>query len=236
MNTKSIDFESGSSQYGYISHADQTGLNPTSTISIEAWVNLESEATEPHIVSKWYTSGNRSYRVFYYDDRIYVDYSGDGTNANSYKTTDAVISTGEWIYVAVTIASATGTVKIYIDGSEVSVTTVSNTGQTSIYYSSADFCVGTYNSPGSTAKYWDGLIDEVRFWADIRTAEEIANYRNVELTGTETDLRGYWKFNDDATDETANGNDLTLVNSPVYSTDVPFSGGVSRRGGFMVFF
>jgi hypothetical protein len=31
----------------------------------------------------------------------------------------------------------------------------------------------------------------------------------------------YYKFNDSALDETANNNDLTLVASPTYSTDIP---------------
>jgi len=44
------------------------------------------------------------------------------------------------------------------------------------------------------------------------------------LIGTETGLKGYWKLNDSLLDETTNNNDLTNVNSAVFSTDVPFGG------------
>ena len=59
-------------------------------------------------------------------------------------------------------------------------------------------------------------------WSDIRTASEIADNAGVELTGSEGNLVGYWKLNNDYTDETSNGNDLTASGSPVFSTNIPW--------------
>jgi hypothetical protein len=60
-------------------------------------------------------------------------------------------------------------------------------------------------------------------WDDIRTADEIRGNMNRELVGNETNLVGYWKFNNNYLDETSNNNDLTASGSPVFSTDYAFS-------------
>jgi hypothetical protein len=42
--------------------------------------------------------------------------------------------------------------------------------------------------------YFDGLIDEVRVWNTARTAGEIQAAMGSILTGSETGLRAYWRF------------------------------------------
>ena len=75
------------------------------------------------------------------------------------------------------------------------------------------------NIAGTT---FDGLIDEVRVWNDIRSGAEIsANYQQ-QLTGSEANLVGYWRFNNDLTDETSSNNTLTNNNSATFNTDTPF--------------
>ena len=69
--------------------------------------------------------------------------------------------------------------------------------------------------------FCDGHFDELRIWTDIRTAQEISDNYQTELVGNEANLVGYWKFNNDLTDETSNSYDLTGVNSPTFSTDIP---------------
>lgn len=43
--------------------------------------------------------------------------------------------------------------------------------------------------------YFDGQMDEVRFWNDVRTADEILYFRNIELEGNEEGLAAYYDFN-----------------------------------------
>jgi len=76
-------------------------------------------------------------------------------------------------------------------------------------------------------KFFDGLIDEVRVWNDIRSDAEVDDNKLTELVGNEAGLAGYWKLNNDYLDETSNNNDLTAVAAPVFSTDVPFVGDVT---------
>ena len=45
------------------------------------------------------------------------------------------------------------------------------------------------------ANDFDGGLDDIRLWDDIRTVTEIADNDDVELVGTEANLQGYWKLN-----------------------------------------
>src|SRR3546814_2413328 len=49
---------------------------------------------------------------------------------------------------------------------------------------------------------WDGEIDDARIWNAARTPAQIAESASVPLTGNETGLVGYWRF-DEATGRTA---------------------------------
>jgi hypothetical protein len=92
-----------------------------------------------------------------------------------------------------------------------------------------------YDSGGSACRFPDGLMDEVRVWNDVRTAQEISDNYEKEISGGSANLQGYWKLNNNYTDETSNGNDLTASGSPVFSTDVPFVGTAAAAGNPLFF-
>jgi Tfp pilus assembly protein PilV len=50
---------------------------------------------------------------------------------------------------------------------------------------------------GQTPDYFDGKIDEVRFWNDVRTASEILTYHNKSISSpySDTNLKLYYKMN-----------------------------------------
>jgi len=62
---------------------------------------------------------------------------------------------------------------------------------------------------------FDGLIDEVRVWRDLRTNEEILDNMHVRLAGNEDDLVGYWPISSGAgarlKDASGGGNHATLT-------------------------
>ena len=76
------------------------------------------------------------------------------------------------------------------------------------------FRIGT--SPPNT-NFFNGFIDEVRIWDTARTPTEISDNAWNQLTGAESGLVGYWKFNENsgtvATDSSPSGNDGTLSNT-----------------------
>jgi hypothetical protein len=96
---------------------------------------------------------------------------------------------------------------------------------TAIYNSTASFYVGA----DAQGNYWDGKVDDVRLWSDVRTESELVLYKDQVLVGNEANLISYYKLDNDYQDGTALNHDLTGSGTPVFSTDVPFSG-VTTRG------
>jgi len=233
-NTNSISLVASSSQYLSITDANQTGLDLNSDFTIEAWVKLSSQpATDANfkIVSKYNASTNdRSYWFAYRDvagvKKINVRWGTNGTNGEDHWYT-YTLNNNTWYHLAVVVDLSLHSAEFFINGS--SVGTDSSGTFISIYNGAADFIIGAH-APG--ASFFDGLIDEARVWSDIRTATEISDNYQKELTGSEANLVGYWKLNNDLLDETANNNDLTNNNSATFSTDVPFTGTATDNAVF----
>lgn len=125
-------------------------------------------------------------------------------------------------------ASGSLTQKVYVDGQTVRLATdnaIAFVDNTLPKYIGISSCCGTYN----------GLIDEVRLWNYPRTQDEIQRDMRRELSGTESGLVGYWKFDENdggcwTRDSTANGNDGQLVSNA--STTCALSGASGDRAGF----
>jgi hypothetical protein len=224
-NTYSLDFESGSSQHAYA--ADSASLSITGDMTIEFWVKPESlPDTQYRIVDKTNDASNQdAYSILVSSNgklNLTIS-SSDGayTDGIFWNSTNALFSTGAWAHFAIVVDVSASSVTVYKNGTAVAGTS-SGTG-TSIFNGTAKLSIGcqAWDNP---IRFYDGLIDEVRIWNDIRTEAEIQANMNVELVGNEAGLVAYYKLNNSALDETANNNDLTLVNSPTYSTDVPFVG------------
>lgn len=224
-NTYSLDLEASSNQYGSISDGSQTGLDLSGDFTFESWLKAESEPSGDFygIISKYNTTGNqRAYQIRYRDDggtkSFYLSVSSAGTSGSTSSAgVEYDLDTGTWYHAAVTFDASAGEMELFINS--VSQGTASGL-ETSIFNSTATFLLG-FNGGND---YWDGKMDEVRIWSDIRTQAEIADNMNVELVGNEAGLVAYWNCNQNLDDATSNGNDLTEVNSPTYSTDVPFTG------------
>ena len=234
QNTNSLKVIAGSSQTASIADASQTGLDLSGDFTLECWVKVDSTpATEAAIISKYGTAeANQSYQMLYRmiggSPNLFVQWrkaaGGDYCEGIAYVD----LGTTNWHHIAVTVDISVPTVIFYLDG--VAVPTTTNYAANSINNTTTKFVIG---GQSNDTNYFDGLIDDVRVWQDVRTPVEIlANY-NVQLTGSETDLVGYWKFNGSALDETANNNDLTLNGSPTYSVDTPPTTGNSYTGGWL---
>lgn len=227
-NTHSIDLERGSSQY--LTRADTASLSITGDVTIEAWINVESTLStgQVHNIVNKFRSGdnNRSY-IFRYREssgiKLQLVVSDDGINAEVLQIAHTP-SLGVWYHVAVSWDASASLAKFYINGTQ---TGGDQTGaMTSIFDSGSDFRIGA-TAETSPDGFFDGLIDEVRVWNDIRTPTEITNNKDIELTGSEGGLVGYWKLNSSLADETSNANNLSNINSALFSTNTPF--GISEE-------
>lgn len=239
-NTHSLDLELSSSQYAYITDANQTGLDITGDITIELWIKLEqlpSTGTNlMRLVNKWTTTGSQRSYNFYINvaDGLSFLASPDGsfTTGNTFQQQSVggvfvAGDVGNWVYIAMTWDASEKALKFYKNTTLQSNDTVIDNNATSIYSGTGTFYIGA--SLG-TANFYDGLIDEIRISNVVRDVTYISTNYNTEIT-LDANHVGYWKFNNSALDETSNNNDLTLVNSPTYSTDVPFSGASTALAG-----
>ncbi len=224
-NTNSLDFELSSSQYA--TAADSASTSITGDLTLEAWVKLEQlpsvAGTTFTIVAKWHAGGGaRSYQWVISDsgDVMYFTPSDDGAGAPA-GNSNTPLTVGVWTHVAVSYDASEGSCTFFING----VADGAPTGlDTSIQNNASELAIGATNHQTAASGFFDGIIDEVRLWSITKTAANILAAYKQELVGSETSLNAYWKLNNTAVDSTVNGNTLTLVNTPTYSTDVPFIG------------
>lgn len=234
-SAKSISLN-GANQYLSISDAAQTGLDIIGDISMEVWIKIEqlpsTVGASFGIITK---SDNLAAATMAYDMFIKSNdvlgihcMKSSAEKIQGYSTVVIVDSNdvGEWVHLAATVDVSTKTVLLYKNGSSVSVTYTRQTGS-SMNNTSVPLFIGCLyrESTGGANNYFNGLMDDVRIWDDIRAQSEIQDNMNVELTGSEDNLAGYWKFNNNGTDETLNSNDLTLYGSPAFSYDGPIPDG-----------
>ena len=119
------------------------------------------------------------------------------------------LSVDTWYHIVLVHDNSANTLKWYVNGTEQNTnTSVNIPSNTETYY------LGT-NSDADD-KYFNGRIDEVRIWNDVRTAAEIADNKDDELVGNESGLVAYYKMSDGTgttlTDNSSNSNNGTLTN------------------------
>jgi hypothetical protein len=222
-NTKSLALVKASSQYVKIADGDQTGLDLTSDFSIECWVYGSSYTATPSarnvFVSKFDGTDGFLFGIFNNAGTLQLECFMVNSSSSSANRVNWTPSVDTWYHVAVTYNATTNKVNFYVDTS----TQGSEQDSTVDIGAGGDFEIGAYQGAQDT---FDGLIDDVRIWSDVRSGAEIAANDDVELDGDETGLISYWKFNDSLEDaQTAGNNDLVDGgNSFAYSATVPFVG------------
>ncbi len=160
----------------------------TDTVTMEAWINREP-------------SSNSRQLIINKEGEYEVGLDADGSlmwafaNTNPgwvWHDTGVVIPLHTWTHVAVSYDH--GTVTTFVDG--VVVETYAGSGTIGDAHATKDDLRigGRENNPAN--QYFAGQISEVQVWNVARTAGDIASDLGGTLTGTETGLLGYWKFNE----------------------------------------
>lgn len=136
------------------------------------------------------------------------------TAFDSQDVNNAIITSGELWALFPEIA----TTLFYVDGS------LSRALKTSIadlggYGDTDAFTVGTSLVSGASTHPMKGGVDEVRVWKVQLTGEQISDSMNRTLTGSETGLAAYWRFDSGSglgvKDQTGRGNNGTFVPADV---------------------
>lgn len=213
----------GSNQYVQITDASQTGLDFSTAMTLEGWFRFNDISSTKAIFSKRsFTNNNNGYQFHYSGaGNLAVVLSSSGTNSFSYLSTPAfAATTGVWYHFAVTFDGSAQEVKFFVDGSQYGSTITGTIS--SIFNNNSPFAIGVQSPGGSLTNYFDGLINNVRVWNVVRTESEINTNKNTVLTSGTGLVSAWYSVNNDHNDLTSTGNDLTPVNSPTFSTDVPF--------------
>ena len=202
-----LDFD-GSDDYVELSF----NMNNLTQFSIEGWVKTTtyqggriSFFGAPYLIR----FGRKDNDVWAYAEQTYQSASVGVTSIAS-STSDF---TGKWYHFAV--VCNTSSIKIYVNGNLEANQSISISGfGTDGNGYNAHIGGRIMNHPPTG--YLAGIIDDVRFWNDVRTETEIKENMHKELTGNETDLRAYYKMSNGTgtslTDNSTNSNTGTLTN------------------------
>jgi hypothetical protein len=186
-----------------------TGVNlANSSFSVEFWAKLSSLSTngDDHIIGIGEsTNSNEALHIgFRGSDSFTFAFFGNDLDANS-SLTDL-----NWNHWAVTFDAVTKERKIYLNG-----TVVANDVSSSNFIGTGNLKIGrAYNANNNN---FSGNLDEVRIWNAVRTGTEINANMNSCLSGSESGLLAYYKFEDGTgsttlADATSNSNNGTLQN------------------------
>lgn len=223
-NSYYADLDKNSQHYFEITDALQTGLDLTNTdFTIEFWLKTGA-IPENFPLSKWDSSGGVGC-----DYTFYVADDGGSYSLKFWASSDEfacspdgeVVISGNtpevWEHFAFVFTQSTTTDELFYKNGIYS--TAGSIGF-ELNNTTASFLISGVSGGSDN---FDGSIDEVRIWSHARTSQEIADYYNCGLTGTEDNLISLWNFNNqDGTDETGT-NDLTAYNSPDFvGSGLPF--------------
>ena len=189
----------------YLSIGNESFFDFSTSITIELWMKV-NEFNKPYqaIIAK----GDDSWRIGRNDSSNTLSFSinSGGTNVNAHGSVN--VNDGDWHHVAGVLKS--GTMYLYIDG----ILDASTAASYSIANSNHSLFIG--ENEQETGRHFSGAIDEVRIWSIGLDQSQIQNNMNKVLSGDETGLAAYWRFDESpglvANDSTSNNNDGTLVN------------------------
>src|SRR6185312_14661804 len=134
---------------------------------------------------------------------------------------NTTLNLNQWYHVAITYDSPSQTMSLYKNGVLVSQAT-----GVADYTNGNMVRVGAFND---ASNLFDGNMDEVRIWNYAKTQCQIQSTMNCELSGSQTGLMLYYKFNEGivrannsidsvAIDSSGNGNNGTLNNFALTDT------------------
>jgi hypothetical protein len=227
-NLSSIVLNRGSIQGACITDENHTELDLLSSFSVAGWVKLDSQPAQDdafHIFAKQNgNSPDRAYQMYYQDSggvkMLGIALSADGDTQKNFDV-NASLNLNEWYHVAFVFTAGTN-IEIFLNGN--SIGSDSLDVPSSLHNSANNACVGVLRQGESLPQLsWDGKIDDIRVWNRALSSSEIVNlYNNPENFSNGSNLAGWWKFDNDYTDSSGNGNTLTPINDPTFSSDVPF--------------
>ncbi len=157
--------------------------------TVEAWINTPDVSDAPI----WIGSGPGGNILFGIDQAGIVVFATAIFSGGLFVVTlpGAFPADGMWHHVAcVRMGPGAGQGKIYIDGVDQTDPAFNTPGVVVPLTGDLTFGVGLSNF------FLNGAIDDLRIWNVERSQTQINNNKDIELTGSESGLIGYWQFNE----------------------------------------
>lgn len=208
MNALTLD---GTGDYVDIGNA--ASLQTISTLSIEAWVYLNSVSGQRNIVGKD-ISGSRGYTFRISSGKIQIEKNGSSTY-----TAATTLATGTWYHVAVVADNVVGAnqdFRLYLNG----VLDGTSLASPKLALSTANTYIGRRPYVGAE-EYFNGMIDELRIFNTALTAAEVLRHYSTGEGSADTGLVAGYHFNESGTaapqDYSGNANHGTLQGDATYA-------------------
>lgn len=212
-DAKSAFVLDGQDDHIEISNTDSINFDRDQNFTVEAWIKAASQQPENDngdydVIEKWSGLGAYPFVIRYINDGKFFAARYDGNNFPKLFSTNT-FKDDEYHHVA--FVKEGSTLSLYLDGEfdvETNDTTTSDTkNEDSLYLG----CRGV----GNGINHFKGAIDEVRIWKQARTQQEIQINMHRRLSGSETDLVGYWHFeNGEAKDYSSLQNNGQISGQP----------------------
>jgi gliding motility-associated-like protein len=189
----------------YVIIPDNNALDFSSRFTIESWIYPKSNSGSQVIIGKINELSGQSsalaYAIRFNAGSLRLEV-GDGSTSSNISTNNLQLN--KWQHIAGVFDN--GTLKLYIDG----VLQANGTSSfTSLQSNNATLKIGAY--AGTFNQFFNGILDKVKIWNNVKTQSEISNDMYTELNGNESGLVAYYDF-DNGTPNGTNTGLTTLTN------------------------
>lgn len=197
LSTQNVHAAVFNDQNSYVSVPSSTSLNPTTALTLAAWIYANSTTGQQFIVDKWVNQ----YNMILSGNQIRLELHGSSF-ADLYSTIG--IQTGQWYYVVGTYNSSlpSDNMNLYINGAYAGTMTYSQTLSTD----TSPFYIG---KQGGNNYYFNGSIANVQVYNASLSTNTIQSLYRGGIGGTPIfshNLVGWWPLNGNMNDYSGYGN------------------------------
>lgn len=200
-----------------------SNLSINESFTAEMWISPTTTDDGQTFLGKHDASGNDIFKIGFNSGGIEVDLRGTTTSGGT-KATGLQ-------HIAVTVDKVTGStsqITVYQDGVQAFQNTISEVlGDPD----GLDWVIGQdWDGVGIPSDFFEGTVDELRLWNTVRTESEIRENNFLIPDGLDTDLIGYWQFNENlgsATENIITSNEGTLSGTVWEASSAPVAKGAS---------
>lgn len=201
---------------GYVAVPDAPSLNPTSQMTLAAWVNALDWIDARHIIEKGSDGADDQYRLTEEGGKLTFAIAGVGS------VSSGLPSTGAWHHIAATYDGSQ--LRLYVDAQFVAATNATG----AIPATSGDLAIGGHPGDSSELSHFRGMIDDVDVENVALTAEEVttladtsppaipsnwseADVGSPDLTGSASYAAGTWTVAGGGADIAGNADQFHFV-------------------------